>query len=282
MKNVLALIGSPRKLGNCETAAKALSRQISEPHQLRLLRISDFNIGLCTGCYTCLLKNKCVLKDDLPMVIEAFVEADAFIIAVPTYCLGANASLKLLADRALAFYSRHQEIWGKPAVALAVAGMEGKEGYTKLNIDSFMRLFQMRIKGSEILYGALPGEVRLNETNNQAIERLAAALFGQTPAPSGPVCPVCGGDTFRFYENNRIRCMLCSNEGNIETNGPSPVFHIQPSSHELFLSHQDAVNHGEWLRAMKIRFRHEKDRLKQVTREFEDYGEWIKPNKPSL
>lgn len=277
MKNVLAVVGSPRKLGNCEIAAKLISREISEPHELNLLRLADFQIRLCTGCYTCLFKNKCVIKDDLPTVIDAFAEADAFIIAAPTYCLGANASLKLLADRLLAFHSRNPEIWGKPAVGIGVAGMEGKEGATKLNLDSFMRLFQMQIKASRILYAAMPGEIALSETNRRHLQAAAGALFREAAADEAPRCPLCGGDTFRFYPGNRVRCMLCSNSGHVEFQDGLPVFAIERSSHELLLSREDAIHHGEWLMQMKEKFKEEKTRLKAISQEYAGIGRWITP-----
>jgi hypothetical protein len=217
MKQILGIICSPRKLGNNEIAVKEISRRIREPHTLKLLRISDFNLRLCKGCYLCLFKGHCVLKDDLPVIIDAFCRADAFIVSAPAYCLGANASLKVLADRALAFSGRVKEIWSKPAVGLSIAGLEGKEGFTKLNVDSFMRLFLMRVKASEILYAALPGEISIRDENSIILDRLANALAGDPVDPSEPRCPLCNGDTFRFLGDNRVRCMLCSNEGTVVT-----------------------------------------------------------------
>ena len=54
LKNILAIIGSLRKLGNCEIMAKEISRRIDEPHELRLLRLSEYEIRSCRGCYNCL------------------------------------------------------------------------------------------------------------------------------------------------------------------------------------------------------------------------------------
>ncbi len=277
MKQILGLICSPRKLGNNEIAVKEISRRIHHPHQLKLIRLSDFNIKLCRGCYRCLIEGKCVLKDDLPLIIDAFAQADAFIVAAPTYCLGANAALKLLADRVLAFSGRSREIWNKPAVGLGIAGLEGKEGYTKLNIDSFMRLFLMKVKASRIIYGALPGEALLNKANDEAFSQMAEALFGEPEAACGPRCPVCGGDTFRFLGDDRVRCMLCSNPGTLQINGEGMRILVEKSAHELFLSEKDAANHGAWLARMKSKFAQNKTDLKAVTAAYKDIGEWIKP-----
>jgi multimeric flavodoxin WrbA len=279
MKQILGIICSPRKLGNNEIAVKEISRRISEHHALKLLRLSDFNLRLCKGCYLCLFKSHCVLKDDLPVIIDAFCQADAFIVSAPAYCLGANASLKVLADRVLAFSGHVKEIWGKPAVGISVAGLEGKEGFTKLNVDNFMRLFLMNVKASEIIYAALPGEIIIKEGNLSILDRLATALTGDVIEPAEPRCPLCKGDTFRFLGDNRVRCMLCSNEGIVEASDSGVRIHAQRSSHELFLSEQDAMDHGQWLAGMKSKYQDNKTDLKAVTAPYKEIGEWIKPEK---
>jgi multimeric flavodoxin WrbA len=43
MKKILGIIGSPRKMGCSEIMIKEISRNISEPHELVLLRLTDFN-----------------------------------------------------------------------------------------------------------------------------------------------------------------------------------------------------------------------------------------------
>ncbi len=104
MKKILGIIGSPRKLGNCEIMVKEISSQLTIPHELNLLRLQDFNILPCRGCYNCLFKTEhCILEDDLNMVIQAMAEADAYIVSAPTYFLGINASLKMLTRQRLIF-----------------------------------------------------------------------------------------------------------------------------------------------------------------------------------
>lgn len=112
MKKILGIIGSPRKLGNSEIMIKEISRHITLPHQLNLVRLSDFNILPCRGCYQCLFKEeRCILDDELPTVLNAIIEADALIVATPTYFLSANSSLKRLMDRGLAFYAHGEALW---------------------------------------------------------------------------------------------------------------------------------------------------------------------------
>ncbi|MBW1954266.1 MAG: flavodoxin family protein [Deltaproteobacteria bacterium] len=278
MKTILGIIGSPRKLGNCEIAVKAVSRAVHEPHILKLLRIADFDIRPCRGCYACLFrKGECVIPDDLPRIWEAVLGADALVVAAPTYFLGPNASLKHLLDRGLSLLPHIEGMWGKPAVGIGIAGIPEKEGYTRLGIESFLKLLMTEIKGCEIFYSALPGEISLEKDHEPRLSILANALFGPALNPKSSVCPVCGGDTFRFMEDGRIRCMLCSNPGTFDMKDGRLVFEIRPGGHEMFLSRESAVRHREWLKGMKDRFLKQKNQLKKISVEYLKDGTWIQP-----
>ncbi len=279
MKTILAIIASPRKLGNSEIMAKEISRCIETPHRLNLLRLSDFHIRPCTGCYQCLFKSKrCVLKDDLDLILDAMAAADALILAVPTYFLGANAELKVLLDRGLAFYGYAEKLWGKPAVGVAIAGIEGLEGYTPLVVESFLKMLLCDIKAVRVAYGALPGEIFVDSANKSIAAELGRALFAPAPAKNEPSCPLCGGQVFRFLGADRVKCMLCSNTGTlcIMENGRL-VFEIQRGGHDLFLTQAEAVRHGQWLRQMKDRFLAQKSTLKKIAAAYRRGGTWIKP-----
>jgi multimeric flavodoxin WrbA len=278
MIKILGIIGSPRKLGNCEIMVKEISRQISTPHELNLLRLQDFKILPCRGCYHCLYKTEqCVLEDDLASVINAIVDADALIVSVPTYFLGVNSCIKQFLDRGLSVLAHIEKLWHKPAVGVVIAGIEGKEGYSLLGIQSFLRLILAENKDSRIVYGALPGEIFMNPENKQTAAELACALFEPCVEKKGGCCPLCGGDTFRFIEHNRVRCMLCSNSGIMTLQDGAPVFEISKSDHELFLSKEEALKHREWLLGMKSRFVQQKKALKKITGSYIQQGRWIKP-----
>ena len=279
MKKVLGIIGSPRKLGNCEVLIKEISRNIPEPHKLTLIRLNDFNILPCKGCYRCLATDKpCYFDDDLPVIKDAILDTDAFIVAAPAYLLGANASLKRVLDRILGFHENQEyRQWGKPSIGVAIAGMKGKEGYTKLNIESFLKILLTDIKKSDILYGALPGEIFMNEENKKAAAEYGAALFKPAPEITGPRCRLCGGDTFRFLGDNRLQCMLCSNSGTFSMEKGEPVLSIQKSGHDIFLSEGDATQHANFLTGMKGTFKDLKKKLKVVTKSYAEEGTWITP-----
>jgi multimeric flavodoxin WrbA len=283
MKKILGISASPRKPGNCEIMLKAVARSVPEKHELQLLRLADFDLRPCKGCYRCLFKEKkCILKDDIYTIIDAIAWADALILAVPTYFLGANAMLKLLVDRGLCFYGHPEKLWGKPSVGIGVAGIEGKEGATLLGIERFQRTLLADVKRTLMVYGALPGEVFMNRQNLETARQLGRTLFQPAQGPQEPCCPLCGSRTFRFLGANQVRCMLCSNTGTVDLASGTPVFSITKSGHDLFLNSKDALDHEKWLVGMKQRYLENKQALKEITRAYRGDGTWLKPEHRKL
>ena len=278
MKRILGIVSSARRLGNCEIMIKEVFRNLDDGCELSLLRLTDFRIEPCRGCYACLFKEgKCPIGDDHATVLEAIASADALIVAAPAYFLGAHSALKRFLDRGLSLYGALDRLWGKPAVGVAVAGIPGMEGSTLLGIESFLKLILAEIRQTHIVYGALPGEIFLNDENRDAARNLADSLFGLRSPKKAPCCPLCGGDTFRFLGNNRVRCMLCSNAGTIRMDGQSAVMEMEKADHQLFLTRHDVLDHKAWLIGMKERFFSMRKALKPITLDYRREGHWIKP-----
>jgi hypothetical protein len=256
---------------------KEIARRVDTPHELNLLRLPEFDIQSCRGCYRCLMEDQqCPLEDDFYRVLAAITGADALVVAAPTYFLGANGCLKRFLDRGLARYDHTDGLWGKPAVGIGIAGIHGKEGGTLLDIERFLKLLLADVKGVRMTFGALPGEVFLNGETRDTASILAAALFGPPLPPEAPGCPLCGGTTFRFLGGDQVQCQLCSNTGHFRIEAGTPVFDIPRSDHELFLTRADVEHHKKWLLGMKARFLEKKTALKQITLPYLKEGRWIR------
>jgi len=260
---------------------KEISRNISVPHQLQLLSLPDLDLRHCRACYRCLFKEqRCYIRDDLQFVLEAIAKADGLILAVPTYFLGAHSSLKLLLDRGLAFYGMAERLWGKPAIGVGVAGIEGKEGSTLLDIERFFKVLFAENRGSAIAYGALPGEALQDGRSRRIAAELANALFSpRSDTLKEPSCPLCGGQTFRFLAGDQVRCMVCSATGAMKVKDGQLFLEIARSDHELLASPDEALKHRDWLCGMVARFKSKKTELKELTAGYADAGIWISPEK---
>lgn len=270
-------------MGNSELMVKEIFKRLPDGWTLNLLRIPEFSVKPCLGCYQCLFREgRCVQNDDFSLVLEAMVQADAYVVASPTYLFGAHGSLKELLDRGLTFSGYVDRLWGKPAVGVVLAGLEGMEGYAKLMVDSFIKFALADHRGSEIVYAALPGEALLSEEGKQAAKLLAKALIEGASAEGeskAPRCNLCGGDTFRFLKNGNIRCMVCSSEGSYNWTNDSLHVRTMRGPHAIFLSYEDAVEHFDFLRGMKDRFVTKRKELKAAVRDYHEIGHWIKPPK---
>lgn len=266
MIKILGISCSPRKMGNSDIILKEISNRITVEHEFELLRLHDYTIDGCNACYKCLSGNEtCVIEDDLNKIIEIMSNADAYILAVPTYFLGPNSILKRLLDRGLSFYAKSKLLWHKPAVGIAISGINNKDGYTKLGIENFLKIMMCDIKGIDVFTAAYPAEIVLNEINLDKIDRMSKALLGESMVNiHKPKCNLCGSSNFEFIDHNKIRCLCCSNFGSFKQRENNIEIMIEPDDHPLFLSDDMALEHREWLVEMKQKFIYDIPKLKKI------------------
>ncbi len=271
MKKVLGIAFSPRKLGNCEIAIKEINNNIDEEHEFEFININKFNIKPCIACYNCLFeKGKCKLDDDFYTVLEKILNADALILAVPSYFLGPNSCFKVFLDRFLISYNYFEKLYNKKAVMLSIAGVpNGGEGYTDVALKTTARILNFNLVGSAVLYGALPGEIILNENNKNILKNLGKNLFKDNEEKLKELfecdicCNICGSNYFEFLENNFVRCIVCKNKGKIVMEDGKVNVYIEEG--EIFYGTKEAnLRHKKWLMNMKERFISERKKLKEV------------------
>lgn len=100
---IVAFNGSPRKGGNTEQLIREVFSRI-EPHgiETEIVQVGGELLRGCSSCYAC-FKTKngvCAIKTDrMNEFIAKAIEADAIILATPTYYGSASAELKAFMDR---------------------------------------------------------------------------------------------------------------------------------------------------------------------------------------
>ena len=156
MKNLLGIIGSPRKMGNCELMVKEIAAGLPERAKLSMVRLVEKDIRPCKACYRC-LTGDCPQQDDFSGVLRAIMEADAVVVAAPAYLRGTHSSLQRFLDRGLQAYRHVDALYGKPAVAVATAGVEDGEGSALLGVENFIRQLGLSLKGRAVVRATFPG-----------------------------------------------------------------------------------------------------------------------------
>jgi len=141
MVKVLGLSGSPRKERNTEyllnVALEAASKV--EGTTTELLRLSDYKILPCDGCNVCAKEGKCPLdeQDDMTRLREKLQEADAVIIAAPSYFASVSGITKNFIDRSRPLKMRGNLLAGKVVSALSVSGL--RSGGGEAVVDEIVR-----------------------------------------------------------------------------------------------------------------------------------------------
>lgn len=101
MKKVLILTSSPNAGGNTNTMASVFAEEANK--RAAAVARHDMNAVRGTGCCACMgcrkTSQKCVLKDEMDVVLEAFRAADVLVLAAPVWWLDVPVSMRRFVER---------------------------------------------------------------------------------------------------------------------------------------------------------------------------------------
>jgi multimeric flavodoxin WrbA len=183
-KQVLVILGSPRKKGNSSTLAARISRGAkSAGAEVETVFLHALKISPCRGCDTCKKQDSkgCAIKDDMQEIYPKLTKADAWVIASPVYWFTMSAQTKIFMDRcyALTAYAENPFVGKRIAIAMSY-GDADPFGSGCVNA---LRTFQdaYRYAGSKIVgmvYGSAieAGEIADNKALMREAEELGKRL----------------------------------------------------------------------------------------------------------
>lgn len=122
----LLLNASPKKTGATQEILKTLREALGGGEETELLCLGDFSIHYCLGCKRCYDTGRCVWQDDMEVLLEKMDEADALVIAAPSYWADVPGQFKVFIDRCTPFGDtnpdpeRHRLKAGKRCYAIAL------------------------------------------------------------------------------------------------------------------------------------------------------------------
>lgn len=107
MKNIIIISSSPRADGNSETLCKEFFRgSLESGHQVELIKLREYNLKYCIGCYSCAKNGVCVFKDGMKEIGEKLLKADVIVLSTPVYFYSMSGQLKVFIDRLVPYYSK--------------------------------------------------------------------------------------------------------------------------------------------------------------------------------
>jgi multimeric flavodoxin WrbA len=179
-KQVLVILGSPRKKGNSSTLAARISGGAkSAGAEVETLFLQDLKISPCRGCDTCKKDDSkgCAINDDMQEIYRKLIKADAWVIASPVYWFTMSAQTKIFMDRcyALPAYAKNPFAGKRIAIAMSYGDIDAVKSGCVNALRTFQDAFRYtRSKIVGMVYGSAmkAGEI----VNNKALMREAEEL----------------------------------------------------------------------------------------------------------
>ena len=100
MSRILVITTSLRAGSNSDRLAEEMIRGAEAAgHRVERISLKDKQIGFCRGCFVCQKTGKCVIRDDMPEIVEKMEQADVLVFATPIYYYEMSGQMKTLLDR---------------------------------------------------------------------------------------------------------------------------------------------------------------------------------------
>jgi multimeric flavodoxin WrbA len=160
VKNVCALLASPRTGGNTDAILDAALEGVTESGcTVEKLCFTNLNIRPCIGCLKCQDEKPdtfCAIRDDMIHLYKGLLESDAFILGFPIYGGRESAQTAIFFDRlkALSNPADQKKFTPKKGLLVATWGWPSESLYESVvhNIAFLMRHFGVEV--AEVVSGS--------------------------------------------------------------------------------------------------------------------------------
>jgi multimeric flavodoxin WrbA len=137
MKNIVAIMGSPKKKGNTYKAVNNIEEELKKLGNIKLsyIFLQDEDLKMCKGCFVCITKgeDKCPIKDDQKKIEKTMLNADGVIFASPVYGMSVTALFKKFIDRFSYNGHRPRYFNQKALFVLTTGGMGLKDAFHNMS-----------------------------------------------------------------------------------------------------------------------------------------------------
>lgn len=176
---VVAFNGSPRKGGNTARLIQRVFAALEkEGITTEMVELSGKPVRGCTACFQCFQRRdrRCAVAGDcINDCIARMLEADAIILASPTYFADVTAEMKALIDRAGMVARANNDMFQRKVGAAVVARRRAGAIHAFDSINHFFFIGQMIVPGSSywnVGVGRQVGEVDSDEEGMATMQRL--------------------------------------------------------------------------------------------------------------
>ncbi len=150
---IVAVVSSPEKNGNTETAVNAIADAIkANGKEVKFFYTNQmYNKKGCQACNACKTQGKCVQFDDTSKILDAIRNAEGFILSTPVYFDRACGQYGILEDRFYSFldmrFQPNIEV-GKKCAVVTAAGSSNAQRVADEIAANMKNFFKCEIVGT--------------------------------------------------------------------------------------------------------------------------------------
>lgn len=171
MKNVLIISSSLRSGSNSEILAEeCLKGALCAGNKAEFISLKGKNIKFCIGCLSCQKTGRCVIKDDVPEIMEKVKNADVLVFATPIYYYEMSGQLKTLLDRLNPLYSSDYKFRDVYMIATAAEDGDATFDYAYGGLTGWVDCF-MKAKLKGIVTGGGLEDAKEAASDKDALKR---------------------------------------------------------------------------------------------------------------
>ena len=130
---IVAMLGSPRELGNSSTVARrVLDGARDAGHEVVVYELNGMNVRGCQGCGYCKDNDAdCIVDDDLKPYWKDLHEAGALIVSAPNYASQVCGPMITYMNRHYSLLDRDWKVRVHPGIKLVGVFSQGQSDVTK-------------------------------------------------------------------------------------------------------------------------------------------------------
>ncbi|WP_269584436.1 flavodoxin family protein [Roseibium sp. Sym1] len=177
------ITGSSRARGNSERVADHIVETLSgQGVDASILRLREFDIAACGACGECNTRETpCAQRDDMPIIIERLVAANAIIYVAPVHGYGLAHPMQIFIERAGVGYLRFNRPLANKVAGCVITGRRYGHVSVFNQITNNILLNRMILVGSgypTVLLGGAPGKALEDAEGLQSVHSLVARMVG--------------------------------------------------------------------------------------------------------
>ena len=173
MKKVVVISTSLRPGSNSNLLAeKFVEGAKAAGHQVELISLRGKEIKFCVGCLSCQKTGACVIKDDVPAIMESVLNADVVCWATPIYYYEMSGQMKTLIDRMNAMYPKYYKFRDVYLLTTAAENEDFTPKRTESGLMGWIECYEKCSLKAHLFCGGVgdPKEIEGNDKLQEAYE----------------------------------------------------------------------------------------------------------------